>query len=203
MDPMSYLFSRDRWLPGVYHVWVKAVDGVWLFRDDQDRAHLEFLINRHLSEQPWEDSRGRPYASLRVMVRMLARNVLSSHFHLILWQLEPGGIEKLMHRVLTSYARYYHERYGTSGPLVKGRYRARLIEDRSSFRWRVAYVHFNQRSQGLDWKFSSHRYFAADEPPPSWLEVGLTLEKFGGREEYLRYLDQYRELRLEDPVLDS
>jgi hypothetical protein len=196
---MPFLFSSDRRLPGVYHVWGRARKGQWLFRDDEDRQHFEHLINRHLSSVEHRDKRGRIVVCLRGLVRLCARNLLFSHFHLVLWQRQPGGIESLMKRVLVAYARYHHDKYGTSGQLLEGNYRARRITDRSSFCWRIAYVHFNRKSEGLDWRFSTHRWFAGDDDPPSWIEVDATLERFGGRAEYLRYLEQYRELRLPEP----
>lgn len=196
---MPYLYSRSRWLPGVYHVWARAVDGAWLFRDDDDRRHFEFLVDRHLSTVQRFDRRGRPFAWLRTSVLLCAHNLLSSHFHMVLWQRTEGGIEDLMSRVLPAYVRYYHRRYGTSGPLIEGGFRAREIRGRKSFLWRVAYVHNNHKRMGTDWPFSTHRRLIAEEPP-GWLEATRVLEAFGGRSEYLRYMDAFRELRVEDPI---
>lgn len=204
---MPYLYTQDRFAPGGYHAWSHSRDGIWLFRDDEDRKTFEQMMNRHLSSVPQFDQRGRPYCSLREEVRLCARAVLSNHFHLVLWQKVPGGIERLMRRVLGAYTRYYHRKYGTSGPLFEGRYRTRLIQGRKSFMWRVAYVHDNHKREGLDWAFSTHRLFTPDEDPPSWLEVGKTLEVFGGRDGYLRYMDEFllrrrldATLRVDDPM---
>lgn len=207
MEGMPYLFSQDRREPGGYHVWSHSRDRIWLFRDDEDRRVFEQMMNRHLSAVPHFDQRGRPYRCLRNEVRLCARVVLSNHFHLVLWQKVAGGIDSLMRRVLGAYTLYYHRRYGTSGPLFEGRFRSRRIEGRKSFMWCVAYVHDNHKGAGLDWKFSTHRLFIADEDPPSWLEAAKTLEVFGGLDAYQRYMAKFLErrrldatLRLDDPI---
>lgn len=193
---MPYDYSEDRRRPGLYHVWVRGRKGVWLFRDDEDRRYFEYLIDRHLASVPPLDSRGRPLEWLYGKLRQCARNLLSSHFHQVLWQTEPGMIERLMHNALGAYSRYYRAKYGFSGQLYDGPYRARRIEDRPSLRWRIAYVHFNHKGMGLDWEFSTHRLFMEDADPPGWLAAQPMLRLFGGRDGYLSYLEQYRKLRL-------
>lgn len=203
---MAYLFAEDRASPGSFHVWGRAFEGVYLFRDDSDRATFEWLIDRHLSGVPQVDSRRRPYVCLRDEVRMCARNLLWTHYHLILWQKERGGIDQLMRRVLAAYTRYYHDKYGTTGSLFPGPYRARRIVGRKSLRWRIAYVHANHKRERLDWRFSTHRLLAGVDDPPSWLEAERTLDVFGGRAEYLGYMDDYlaradldQQLRVDGP----
>ena len=196
---MPHLYSRDRHLPGVYHVWARAARGMWLFRDAADRRQFEYLMDRHLSATQRFDNRGRPFAWLRARVRICARNLLSSHFHLVLWQVTEEGIAELMSRVLPAYTRYYHRRHGTSGALIDGRFRACRIEGRKSFLWRIAYVHSNHKRLGTDWQFSTHHELIADDPP-DWLEAARVLKAFGGLDDYLSYMTAYKELRLEDPA---
>lgn len=185
---MAYRYPRDKLGIGAYHVFNRARDGMWLFRDHADRRQFEYLIDRHLSSVPRHDSRGRPYVHLRDDVRLNARNLLYTHFHLVLWQRIPGGIERLMSRVLAEYSRYYHRRYGTAGYLYAGEYRARRIESRAQFRWRVSYVHANNKRAGLDWPFSTHRALLHPDEAPSALDANSTLKVFGGAAGYLDYM---------------
>ncbi|MFT4049624.1 MAG: hypothetical protein QM648_07270 [Solirubrobacterales bacterium] len=191
---MAYRYTRDRLLPGVYHVYSRAKNGVKLFRDDDDRRHFEYLVRRHLSSAPQTSSSGRVLVNLRASVRLIALNPLSTHFHLILWQKTPGGIELLMRRVVPIYTRYYHRKYGTTGSLFDHEYCARRVTDRGWFRWLVGYVHDNHAAMGLDWPFSTHRLYLAPSDAPNWLEVEATLRQFGGLEAYLAYLER-RQLR--------
>ncbi|MBJ7458608.1 MAG: hypothetical protein JHD02_05415 [Thermoleophilaceae bacterium] len=190
---MAYRFTRERESPGGYHVFHQGLNGIWIFRDDEDRRTFEWMINRHLSEVPSKDSRGRPYVSLREVVRLNARNLMSSHFHLILWQKVPGGIDRLMRRVLAGYVRYYHRKYETSGPLFAGEYRARRLNGPKTFMWRVGYVHDNHKRLGVDYRFSTHGLYLRPDDAPSWLDVSSTLKVFGGPDGYVQYMKKRAE----------
>lgn len=185
---MAYLYSRDRAEPGFYHCWNRGIGGSAVFRDDEDRKTFEWMINRYLNEIPLRDARGKPYRNLRNSVRLNARAVLTSHYHLILRQLLPGGIDSMMRGVGTSYTRYFHKKYGGEGAIFPAEFRARRIDGPKSFMWRVAYVHDNHKRLGLDYRFSTHGLYLAPQAAPSWLDVETTLRVFGGRSNYLAYM---------------
>lgn len=197
---MAYRYSEDRSRQGAYHVWGKAKPGVWLFRDDEDRAEFEWLMDRHLSDVIHRDLRGRKIVSLRHEVRLCARNLLSSHYHLVLWQKIAGGISRLMRRVIAAYTDYYHRKYGTSGTLFPGPYRSDRLIGRKRFLWCVAYVHANHKRLLLESPHSTHGWYLAEEAP-GWLEVASTLRAFGGRDAYLEYMKRYLERKSLDTEL--
>jgi hypothetical protein len=204
---MPYRYSADRFAPGSYHVWGRAKEGIWLFRDDEDRGHFESLVNRHLSRRPHFDSRGREVISLRDEVGLCARNLLSSHFHLVLWQKISGGIHRLMRRVILGYTQYYHRKYDTSGSLFPGPFRSDRLVGRKRFLWCVAYVHANHKRLLLSSRYSTHGLFLAGEDAPSWLEAERTLKVFGGLKAYEEYMARYLErkaldqdLRIDSPL---
>lgn len=188
---MAYRNTRDRLDPGTYHVYNQAIDGRALFRDDEDRQTFEGMMNRHLSATPQSDPRGRPYVSLRAEVRMSARNVLTTHFHLVLIQRVPGGIAKLIHRVLVAYTRYYHRKYGTSGPLFKAEYSAIKREGRKHVKYVIGYVQNNHKRLRETYRFSTHRLYLNPEEAPSWLDVGPTIRFFGGLDRYVEYIRDF------------
>lgn len=198
-ERMAYRYTRDREFIGAYHSFHKGLNGMAIFRDDDDRKMFEWMIQRHLSTVPHKDQRGREYVSLRHEVRLVARNLMTTHFHLILWQKVPGGIDRLMRRVMASYVRYFHRKYGTHGPMFAGEYRARRLDGPKTFMWRVGYVHDNHKRLGVDYKFSTHALYLNPEAAPSWLEVGPTLKIFGGVDGYLEYMRK----RAERNALDA
>lgn len=192
---MAYRYTRDRLEPGTYHVFNQAFPGVRLFRDDEDRRTFESMINRHLSKVLQTDDRGRPYFCLRDEVRMSARNVLTTHYHLVLIQKVPGGIAALMRRVMPAYTRYYHRKYGTSGPLCAKEYSAIKIVGKKSLKYRIAYVNANHKRLREGYEFSTHPLMLDPDDAPTWLEVGPTLRVFGGLDGYLEYMRDYNERR--------
>ncbi len=201
MARMAYRYTRDRELPGAYHSFLRGLNGMTIFRDDDDRRTFEWMIQRHLSIVPNKDLRGREYVSLRSEVRLVARNVMTTHFHLVLWQRVAGGIDRLMRRVLAAYVRYFHRKYGTTGPLFAGEYRARRLDGPKTFMWRVGYVHDNHKRLGVDYEFSTHGLYLKPDDAPSWLEVGPTLKIFGGLDGYLDYMRKRAERNALDEEL--
>lgn len=175
--------------PGSFHVYNRGRKGAPIFRDDADRDKFKDLLVSHLSAVAHFDSRGRPVKSLRDEVSLVAMCLMTTHFHLVLWQRVPRGMERLMRSVLVAYTSYFNRRHGTSGSLFAGEYRARQLEDAKDFMWAVGYVHDNHAS-GLDYRYSTHgRYLRADHSA-SWLDVEASLSVFGGRAAYRRYMQK-------------
>lgn len=179
--------SRDRIQLGAFHVYNRGIDGLAIFRDDFDREYFADLTVRHLSAARGRDSNGRELEGLRDHVTMQARNLMTTHFHLILWQKIPGGIARLMNQVLRVYVRYFNRRHGRRGPLFAGPYRAVHLPSTQRFKWTLAYVHDNH-SSGPDYRHSTHRYYLEPDDAPGWLDLDPALKVFGGRDAYLAYL---------------
>lgn len=164
-----------------------------VFRDDADRRTFAAMIDRHLYSSARRDVHHRVYVNLREEVRLNARNLLTTHFHLILWQKVPGGMARLMRRVIHAYTRYFRTKYGGEGAIFRERFRARRLESPQRFKWCVYYVHSNHKRLGLEWEHSTHRYFEDAGDAPEWLDVESTLRIFGGLPAYRDYLKRCSE----------
>lgn len=161
-----------------------------IFRDDLDRDKFKDLLGRHLSAIVQYDSRGRQVTNLREEVSVVAMCLMTTHFHLVLWQRMSGGMERLMRRVIGAYTSYFNRRHGTSGSLFSGEYRARQLEDAKNFMWAVAYVHDNHPS-GLNYRYSTDRCYRNADDAPGWLNVEAALAVFGGRAAYRSYMEKH------------
>ncbi len=64
-------------------------------------------------------------------VELLAYRLDPHHFELILYQNEPERISKYMQRLMTSYTKYYNQRYNHEGALFRGAYKLDMIESHS------------------------------------------------------------------------
>jgi len=173
---------------GAFHVYNRAAHGRPMFVDDEDRLVFEEMMNRHLTSRPLFDSRGRQYEDLRDCVSLHARCLPTTHFHSVLEQLRPGGMEQLMRLTLGPYVRHFNARHGVKGPMFAGPYRTKPITTVEQFRWRIAYVHDNHKRDGLEYRFSTHRRFMAHGDSPPWLDVAGALDRFGGLDGYKEYL---------------
>jgi hypothetical protein len=171
----------------IYHVYNRASDGQAMFRDDDDRRYFRDLIKRYLSTAEFTGARGRRFPSLRHKLRLVTFALMTTHFHLVLFQQIPGGIEDFMHRVLLSYVRYFNDRHGLAGPMFDVEYNADAkLTPRSELN-AIAYVHDNH-GDDCRCEFCGNRFYMEDpEQAPSWLGAAGGLRLFGGRQAYLRF----------------
>src|SRR4051812_41704268 len=105
---------------GLYHGYNREREKAPMFKDDEDRRFFKSLFERHLSLDPPSDSRGRQYASYRHRVELLSLTIKRNHFHVALFQLEPGGAGALMRAVVAVYVRYFNDKYGKGGAMFDG-----------------------------------------------------------------------------------
>lgn len=167
--------SERRRLPGAYHVYNRGRRGRAAFRDNRDRAEFLTLISR-MSRQ------------YRGLVEVHSYCLMTTHFHLIVNQLEAGELERFMTSLMSAYVRYFNRRHGTAGSLFDGPYRARRLETRKAYRWAIAYVNDNHPT-GPEYAYSGHAGFIDDTARPGWQHAAVSLAEFGGTRQYLDYLE--------------
>jgi putative transposase len=90
-------------------------------------------------------------------VELVSFSIMPNHFHLIVRELEEGGISKYMQKVLMAYAKYFNEKYEKSGHVFQGPFKAIHIEDDSQLLYTSAYIHRNPRKL-KEWKNKEHLY---------------------------------------------
>lgn len=113
--------------------------------------------------------------------------LMTTHFHLVLFQQQPDAMRRFMQSVLTGYGRYYRDKYGTSGALYNGPFRSRHLKNYKESRWAIGYVHDNHPS-GANYRYSTHAAYLDDHKRPGWLAVELGLEAFDGVSNYVQYM---------------
>lgn len=171
-----------------------------VFIDDEDKRYFLWLLARHLSPLPKRDARGRLLLHLRRELTLIAFNVMTTHFHLIVWQHSADAVATLMNRVKSSYTRYFNEKYGNTAPLFNGPVQAKPIDSPGYFKWLVGYVHDNH-PDGVGYEFSSHRAWVDPDSCPSWLDPAPGLRVFGGIDEYELFLTDRAQRKLLDRKL--
>ncbi len=79
------------------------------------------------------------------VVELVTFCIMPNHFHLIVKELEEGGIAAYMQRVLTAYSKYYNTKYEKTGHVFQGPYRAVHIQDDIQLLYLSTYIHRNPR----------------------------------------------------------
>jgi putative transposase len=122
-------------------------------------------------------------AAQRFRCAIHAYVLMPNHFHLLLTPTAPAGIGKLMQYTGRYYVQHANQRYGRTGTLWDGRYRATLLDPKGYLLAVSRYIERNPVRAGLvatpaDYEWSSYGANAhgiADElvdPHPEYLALG-------------------------------
>ncbi|MBI2590451.1 MAG: hypothetical protein HYW33_01020 [Candidatus Blackburnbacteria bacterium] len=68
---------------------------------------------------------------------------MANHFHLILKQIEAGGIQQFLANLQNGYVKYFNLLHTRKGPLFQSSFRAVHIETDEQFLHTTRYVHLN------------------------------------------------------------
>jgi len=137
-----------------YHLFSRGVEKRKIFLDRKDYERflaLLYILNQedhfHVSNflnkgqknilDLYKQKRGKP------LVSILAYSLMPNHFHLVVQEIEDGGISKFLGRLLTAYSMYFNIKYERSGPLFVRPFRSEHIDDDAYFRYLFAYIHLN------------------------------------------------------------
>jgi putative transposase len=168
----------------IHHAMARAIDERRMFVDDDDRrAFLELM----------EDTRERFDVEWQMFVLM------KSHFHAKI-KTPQANISLAMQHLLSKYAQKWNRRHSRHGQLLRGRFKAPLVED-----GRYAYtvirdialnpVKAQYVRRASDWPWSSHRALSRLEAPHRFLELDWLRTYFDGptlkdcQRQYRSYID--------------
>jgi putative transposase len=137
--------ARSMVAGGYYHLINRGNDRSTVFRQPGD--YLAFL--RLIQD-----------AQRRVQLALLAACLMPNHFHLVVSTSGARDISQWMQWLLTTHAHRHHIRYGTSGRVWQGRFKAFPIEQDGYLLTVMRYVERNALRAGLveraeDWCWGS------------------------------------------------
>jgi len=156
----TLVFSIDEY----YHIYNRGVDKRVVFNDSTDYVRFVTLlsycndiktINIRDLKRKYKDSempfvlpnKGDP------LVEIGAWCLMPNHFHLLLKERCEGGISKFMLKVTTAYTMYFNKRYGRSGALFQGVFKAEHLDNDNYLKYTFSYIHLNPvKLIQKDWK---------------------------------------------------
>ena len=110
-------------------------------------------------------------ASTRTACPVHAYALMSNHVHLLLGPDGRQGLASAMQWLGSQYARYFNCRYGRTGTLWEGRYKAGAVADRRHFFNCLQYIDLNPVRAGIvddpsEYRWSSYRHNALGDADP-------------------------------------
>jgi len=128
-----------------YHAMNRANERARVFRDREDYQFFVALIAR---------------ACKKVAMRVLAYCLMPSHFHFSLWPYNDGDMGRWMHWLLTTHVQYHRQRWGGTGHVWQGRFKAFPAQDDAHLLAILRYIERNPLRANLvsraeEWQWSS------------------------------------------------
>ncbi len=149
----------------VQHIINRGNARMAVFHDDEDYQKFIDLLQK-----------GRE----RNAIELMAFCLMPNHYHLALRSKKPGSMSRFMQWLHTSYVRYHHQKYQSSGHLWQGRYKNFLVQSEGYLWVLIKYIEANPLRAGLvdraqAWPYSSlvHRIRPAGEPMLARLPIAL------------------------------
>lgn len=142
----TFSFAPDEF----YHVYNRGTEkrNVFMSRADRDRflALLYFANQNEPADLKLQGSTLLEVVEERIgapIVEIIAYCLMPNHFHLLIRELEEGGISKFMQKLTTGYTMYFNKKYERNGSLFQGRFKATHVADDRYLRYLISYIHLN------------------------------------------------------------
>jgi putative transposase len=138
-----------------YHVLNRANRRAEVFHDPADYdAFISLMVRAQEHEE----------------LPILAACLMPNHFHLVVQPARARSISRWIHWLCTTHVRHYHAKYGSSGRVWQGPYKACLIQTDQYLLAAMRYVERNALEarlvrQAEDWRWGSLRWRRAWKSP--------------------------------------
>ena len=161
----------------IYHIYNRGVEKRDIFESDNDKWRFLqglFLFNntRASINLLWQVERAKGRATFKTikdffkdkkeertpLVRIMADCLMPNHFHLLIEEIQNGGISKFMHKLGLGYARYFNNKYERVGSLFQDKFKNILVDDEKYLLYLLVYINVLN---------------PADLIEPGWREEGI------------------------------
>lgn len=139
-----------------YHICNRGVGKQTIFHDTKDYFRFLFLILYFQSPQVFQnlaryinDFVQHPMLNIaeevigKRNVELAAFCIMPNHFHLLVKEVNDGGISSYIQRISNAYGKYYNTKYKRSGHVFQGVYKLIHINDDAQLLHTSAYIHRN------------------------------------------------------------
>src|SRR3989338_6967882 len=159
-----------KFVPGsIYHIYNRGVDKRDIFMEEADKWRCLqglclFNDEKNSSNILWQIEKNRGEVNFKILkdyivkegkkplVRILAYGLMPNHYHLLVEELQGGGISKFMHKFGLGYARYFNNKYKRSGSLFEGRFKAVSVENEIYLQYLLVYINVINPGQLIESK---------------------------------------------------
>ncbi len=150
---------------GYFHVYNRGVDKRVVFlRYGQYLRFVQTMRSILFTGSATPRLKTNQSLALNKKVRIIAYCLMPNHYHFLVQELEDGGITEFMHKLDTSYTKYFNMNNHRTGRLFEYTFKAKEIESDEVLLHVARYIHLNPVVAHLvqkpdEWKWSSHKEY--------------------------------------------
>ena len=158
-----------------YHVYSRGLSKKQIFHSQRDYIHFERLLSRYLVGGYHKKKYYNPVNGINLSGYCLMPN----HWHLLIYQEDPGAISKFMQKLQVAYTRYFNFYNEVTGPLMDSRYKSKPVHDDAYLITIIKYIH-NNPNNPTGWKYSSYWDYLGSER--EWIGTSRITEIYAKEE---------------------
>lgn len=119
----------------------RCLQALCLFNDEKNSSNVLWQIEKNRGEvnlkilKDYIAKEGK-----KSLVRILVYCLMPNHYHLLVEELQDGGISKFMHKFGLGYTEYFNKKYKRSGSLFEGPFKAVLVENEIYLQYLLVYI---------------------------------------------------------------
>ena len=133
-----------------YHVYNRGVDKRIIFRSERDKFRFSnslYLLNNFfeipyrfdvVNLKPKDD-----LVPIKPLVKFGAICIMPNHFHLLVSPNKKESLSYFLHKVGTSYTKYFNIKYNRTGRLFESTFKAKHVKTNEYISYLTQYIHMN------------------------------------------------------------
>ncbi|MDA1337647.1 MAG: transposase, partial [bacterium] len=121
----------------------RFLQGLCFFNDEKSASSILWHLERdraRLTMNVLKEYIIAQGSNRRPLVRILAYCVMGNHYHLLLEEIEQGGITQFMHKLGTGYAKYFNKKHDRVGSLFQNVFKNVLVDDELYLQYLLVYI---------------------------------------------------------------
>ena len=126
--------SADSW---------RFLQGLCLFNDVNSVANILWQLERErgrLTLNVLKEYLKKEGEKRNSLVRIMAYCLMGNHYHLLLEEIQEGGISRFMHKLGGGYARYFNAKHDRVGSLFQDKFKSVLVDNEEYLQYVLVYI---------------------------------------------------------------
>lgn len=197
-----------------YHIYNRGLEKLPTFYQTRDYSRFLKALYYYQIQNPkpkfslYQESKIFQINPNKKIVDLVSYCLMPNHFHLLVKQLQDGGISEFMRKFIHSYTKYRNVKYNRQGPVFQGMFKAVRVETDEQLIHLSRYIHLNPLVSYLVkdltlYRWSSYNTFIGLEansliakeyilnffnPPETYKDFALDQAEYGTTLELLKHL---------------